>query len=51
MFLIQIMKQYYSLAHIEYTAFGEHQFESVGNGPINAVLGGLQRVRGVGSRL
>ncbi len=40
--------KYCSLAHIEYTAFGEHKvFESVGNGPINAVLGGLQKELGI----
>ena len=40
--------KYSSLAHIEYTAFGEDRiFESVGNGPINAVLDGLQKELGI----
>lgn len=40
--------QYHSLAHIEYTAFGEEKvFEARGNGPINAVLNGLETELGM----
>lgn len=36
--------RYNSRAHIEYTAFSEAKvFESLGNGPINAVINGLQK--------
>ena len=40
--------RYDSKAHIEYTAFDESKvFESTGNGPINAVLTGLQEELGI----
>lgn len=44
--------RYNSKAHIEYTAFGETKvFESTGNGPINAVLNGLEEDLGIKVKL